>query len=104
MPEKTLGQIAFEAANSFFPDQGEWAGWPPKWEDTSCKHTWEAAASAVVERCIAKLSGEIKSVTLGHELEGRVSQEDALALLNQQLKIDVQILRSLIKEKNDDAS
>jgi hypothetical protein len=55
--------------------------------------------SAIVEECAKALEGEIKSCTLGFDLADRVTEADAVKLLNAQKSVDVQIIRSLASEK-----
>ena len=55
-----------------------------------------AVRKAVLEMAIEALSGEIKGVTLGDDLIGKIDEMKAIALMDAQRKIDIAVLQQLI--------
>lgn len=68
---------------------------------TEAEERAAALRSKVIDEAIEALSGEIKSCTLGWDLADKISEADAVKLLDTQRKIDIQALTALKSATNN---
>ncbi len=99
MSEKTLGQINYEGGSTFLASEYLEDATPWENELPGVKGMWEAGAAAVCARALEEvehyLSSEIKGITLGPALEGKLTEQEALALVNASRQCLLAGIRSL---------
>ena len=99
---KTLGQLSYETGQTAtlklmpYLDAVSWDDIGPELQE--CHEVAALAIKQSVLKEAIEALGEVKSCTLGEDLVGKITEAEAVSLLNIQRKIDIAAIKSLMEK------